>query len=421
MPAGNRPGFTADQFSTIKTWVLKGMPKLDDVMATPGAFACIPSSSNDLAAHIAQMKTDGWGARLAAASTPMANCGAATSAAACLTNLPDLTPTWGFAGTQQTLRNVRSLAFHSSWWVRSSADGKYSAFGGSPSRIIDTENPANDVTVDAPYDPNFFPNNDGFSYASAGSGGITVCKQSVLTSAIAGSHNITFNEAGCTGIIDTVYESIGAALDGSLFFMATGVHTNDSGSANGPISADFGAGATTTLSPMFNAGTKYVPGANITVPVPNEGDQQMSPSNTLLITRFGSTTPTAGYHIRSVTPTITPPTTAGGVASVSVQTNIIGTICLAGGKPQLSYDERFLAVHQYTDPASNPEGLPTNSSNIFVADLKTGNIVQVTKMGNGQRALYPHFRADGWLIFVVRDSVANKETLVASDVILHMQ
>ena len=422
MPAGNRPGFTADQFSTIKSWVLKGMPKLDDVMETAGAFPCNPSSTPELEAHLAQMKTDGWGARLAAASTPMANCGAATTASACLTNLPDLTPTWGFAGTPQMMRNVRSLGFRSSWWVRSSADGKYSAFGGSPSKIIDTENPANDVTVDAPYDPGFFPNNDGFSFASAGNGGgIRVCKQSVLTSAIAGSHHITFNEPGCTEIIDTVYESIGASLDGSLFFMATGVHTNDSGSGSGPISADFGSGATTTLSPMFNNGTAYVHGTDISVPVPNEGDQQMSPSNTLLITRFGSTSSTAGYHIRTVTPTITPPTTAGGVASVSVQTKTIGTICIAGGKPQMSFDERFIAVHQYVDQNANPQGLPTNSSNIFVVDLKTGNTVQVTKMGAGQRALYPHFRADGWLIFVVRDSVANKETLVASDVVLRMQ
>jgi hypothetical protein len=420
MPAMNQPGMAADQFATIKTWVLKGMPKLDDVMNTPGLVPCEPSTTDDLTAHMAQMATDGWGARLAAASTPMANCGASTQATGCLTSLPDLTPTWGFAGTTQTLRNVRSLAFHSSWWVRSSADGKYTAFGGSPSRIIDNENPANDVTVDAPYDPGFFPNNDGFSFAStSGVGGIAVCKQSVLTNAVATTHHISFSEPGCTSIINTVYESIGAALDGSLFFMATGTHTNDSGTSNGPISADFGSTATTTLSPMFNSGTKYVHGTDLSVSVPFEGDQQMSPSNSLLITRFGSTTATGGYHIRSVTPTITP--VSGGVSQVSVTTKQIGTVCLAGGKPQLSFDERFLAVHQYVDPAANPQSLPTNSSNIFVADMKTGKIVQVTKMGAGQRALYPHFRADGWLMFTVRDSVANKETLVASDVALRMQ
>jgi hypothetical protein len=419
MPAGGGAGLTADQFSTVKTWVLKGMPKLDEVLSTPGAFACVPGSSPDLDAHMAAMKTDGWGARLAAASTPMAGCGASTTATACLGTLADLTAQWGAAGTQQTLRSLRELGFHSSWWVRSSADGKYGAFGGA-SHIIDIENPANDVTVDAPYDPGFFPNNDGFSFASTGPGGIRVCKQSVLLNAIAGNHHVTFSEPGCTEIIDTVYQSVGAALDGSLFFMATGVHTNDSGSGSGPISAAFGQSSTTTLSPMFNDGTKYVPGANISVSVPYEGDQQMSPSNKLLITRFGDRFDTAGYHIRMVTPTITPGT-GGAVASVSVTSQIIGTACLAGGKPQLSFDERFLAVHQYTDPNHNPQGLPPNSSNIFVTDLKTGNIVQVTKMGQGQRALYPHFRADGWLYFLVRDSVANKETFVASDVILHLQ
>ena len=96
-------------------------------------------------------------------------------------------------------------------------------------------------------------------------------------------------------------------------------------------------------------------------------------------------------------------------------------ICLAGGKPQMSFDERFIAVHQYTDPAANPAGLPAGTSNIFVHDLKTGKTVQVTKLGAGKRALFPHWRADGWLYFLVKDSAANKEYLVGSDVALRAE
>jgi hypothetical protein len=236
--------------------------------------------------------------------------------------------------------------------------------------------------------------------------------------ALSTSRPITFNEPGCTRVIDTVYQSVGAALDGSLYFMATGAHTNDAGGSSGPISASFGASAVTTLTPMFNDGTKYVPRAAVNVTIPHEGDQQMSPSNRLLITRFGQRAGTAGFRIRRVVPTLTPG--PGGVSSVRVTTKELGTICLAGGKPQLSFDERFLAVHQYTDVNANPAGLPPNTANIFVTDLVTGKLVQVTKMAAGQKALFPHFRADGWLYFLVKDSNTSKETLVASDVALRM-
>ena len=407
MPAGNRPSFDASGFATIQSWAQKGEPNLDDVLNTPGASACVPSTSPELSAHIASMATEGWGARLADASTPMARCGSATAATDCLTSLADLTPTWGAAGTTQTLRQLRALTGRSSYWVRSSADGRYAAFGGSPSKIVDLESDTTQITVSAPYDPGFFPNNDGFSFAGT-TQGISVCRQSVLLNAFATTHNVTFTEAGCTHVIDTVYQSIGASLDGSLYFMATGSHTNDSGSSSGPLSADFGATATTTLTPMFNDGTKYVPGTNVLVTVPNEGDQQLSPSNKLLVTRFGQDGNTAGYHLRMLTPTITP-AAAGGQPTVTVDAKIVGTVCIAGGKGQMSFNERFLAVHQYT----------ATTSDIYVNDLKTGDKIRVTNMAAGQHALYPHFRADGWLYFLVRDGNTGKETLVASDVSLH--
>jgi hypothetical protein len=201
--------------------------------------------------------------------------------------------------------------------------------------------------------------------------------------------------------------------------MVTGAHTNDNGGSNGPLSASFGATAVTTVTPMYNDGTKYVPGPEVRATIPHEGDQQMSPSNRLLITRFGQRAGTAGFRIRAITPTFGPAGSSGIPSSVTVSLKDLGTVCLAGGKPQLSFDERFMAVHQYVDAAANPQGLPAKTSNIFVHDLKTGKTVQVTKMGPGHKALYPHFRADGWLYFLVRDA-SSKETLVASDVALQL-
>jgi len=418
MPVGSAAPLSAEDFGTVKAWALRGMPKLDDVLGEPGAIPCNPSTTPELLAHIEEMKTEGWGARLADAATPMAGCAGAPSAAACLSGFADLTATMGAPGTRQTLRELRKLDFRSSYWVRSSPDGRYAAFGGSPSKIIDLTSQNAAVTVQAPYDPGFFPNNDGFSYAGTNAGGLRVCRTSVLLNAFATNRPITFNEPGCTRIIDTVYQSVGAALDGSLYFMATGAHTNDAGGSSGPISAAFGATAVTTLTPMFNDGTKYVPGTAVNVTIPHEGDQQMSPSNRLLVTRFGQKAGFAGFRIRRVIPTLTP--ASGAVSNVRVSLKDLGTVCLQGGKPQLSFDERFMAIHQYTDPNANPQGLPANSSNIFVTDLVTGKTVQVTKMAAGQRALFPHFRADGWLYFLVKDSNTGKESLVGSDVALRL-
>jgi hypothetical protein len=422
MPAFNKPPLTTDEFGAVQQWFDRGLPQIDTVLTDPNIATCTPNTSPELVQHMAEMATDGWGARLAAASTPMALCGSETDPTKCLTGRPDVTAELGVEGTTQTLRELRKLTFNSSFWVRSSPDGRFASFGGSPSRIIDLTAPDTDtpISVSAPYDPGWFPNNDGFSFAGT-SGGITVCRTSVVLNALATTKKINFTEPTCTPIISTVYQSVGASLDGSLFFMATGTHTNDSGDASGPLSASFGTSSATTLSPMFNDGTKYVPGHNLSVNVPNEGDQQMSASNTLLITRFGQKAGHAGYHLRQVTPHLTAaaPGTTPALPTVTVDTKIIGTACLQGGKPQLSFNERFLAVHQYTDPAA-PAGNAPSSSNIFVNDLKTGKIVQVTKLKQGQRALYPHWRADGWLYFLIRDSNTGKERFIASDVALHV-
>ena len=416
MPALNRPGLTAAEWATVKRWAARGLPKIDEVMQQPGSEVCQPSTTPELLAHIDTMKVDGWGARLAAASTPMAGCGAETDPLKCLKTFPDITATWGAEGTPQTLREMRKLAFETSFWSRSSPDGRFASFGGSPSRVIDLNAPASaaPVTVAAPYDPGYFPNNDGFSFAGTNAGGIRVCKTSVLRNAFTTTHNVTLTEPGCSKMLDTVYQSVGAALDGSLFFMATGEHTNDAGSEPGPISGDFGASSTTTLTPMFNDGTKYVAGTNVSVRIPNEGDQQLSPSNSLLITRFGDAADKAGYRIRKLTAHVT------AAHAVTVDTKVLGTVCIPGGKPQLSFDERFMAVHQYMDPAANPSHLPEDTSNIFLVDVKTGKQVQITRMKKGQHALYPHWRADGWLYFLVRDDNTNKETFVATDAALRV-
>lgn len=432
MPVGNSvPAMTSAEFQKIIDWVFAGMPAFNDVFGGPPEPApCVASISSDLETHINTMKTEGWAARLADLTTPMFGCGAATTPTGCLSTFPLLIDPWGAAGVDQTLRVLQTMPTKTSYWIRSSADGRFVGFGQfTAAGILDLQAPAGSdpIKVDARYDPSFFPNNDGVSFAGTGLateevGPIKVCRQSVLT-AIASQPNptLTLNETGCSSIVNTVYQSVGASLDGATFWMSAGAHVNDDGGnqITHPLEG-FEDNARTFLIPMVNDGVSYKPKPVVVVNTPFEGDQMLSPSSRLLVTRQGSKPDTRGYKIRRLTTTITPGTSSDGGTSeptISASTDVIGTICGGGGKVMVSFDERFVVTHQYSDPDETDSGLPDKSSNIILWDLKTGDRVRVTTMGANQYALYPHFRADGWLYFLVRDmNPGAKETLVATDV-----
>jgi Tol biopolymer transport system component len=80
---------------------------------------------------------------------------------------------------------------------------------------------------------------------------------------------------------------------------------------------------------------------------------------------------------------------------------------MPGAKPNISYDERFFVTHHY-------EG---GTSNIYIVDLRSGNSRRVTNMPADARALFPHFRSDGWFYFLVKQN-DGAEFVVASDAAL---
>jgi Tol biopolymer transport system component len=57
------------------------------------------------------------------------------------------------------------------------------------------------------------------------------------------------------------------------------------------------------------------------------------------------------------------------------------------------------------------------SSNIYLVDLLTGASRRITNVGPGEYALFPHFRSDGWIYFVVR-TLDGAEYFAASDAAL---
>jgi hypothetical protein len=423
MPRGEATPLSAAEFAKVKGWVLRGMPQLDVAFGGPApdagpAGVCNPSTTPELAAHITRMKTEGWGARLADQATPMFGC-AAGGTLDCLGTYADDAPTFGTPNLPQKIRHLQEQPLKSRYWVRSSADGRYVGYGlYTSSKIVDLAKPNTPITVNADYDPYFFPTNDGFAFAGSHNGEqIRVCRQSLLSDvATAAAPTLTLMESKCASIGDDVYQSIGAALDGQRYFVTWGAHENDDGGTTitAPLPAAFPVNASTTFTPMVNNGLSYRAERAVRVGLPREGDMMLSPSSGLAATRFGDGRKQHGYRLRFVK-------AQGTGSSFAVQLPMAAEICMPGMKLAFSFDERFVATHQYVDRTEPSEaGLPEKSANIMLADLTTGEQIRITKMKAGQYALYPHFRADGWLYFLVRDMNTRTEFVVASDAAVRM-
>jgi hypothetical protein len=178
------------------------------------------------------------------------------------------------------------------------------------------------------------------------------------------------------------------------------------------------------LTPMVYDGTHYTGKASVAQSSPFEGDSVLSPSTTLLVSRFGNESQQLGYVLRKVI------ATPSG-QSYTVQVPEIARYCLSGAKPAFSYDEHWIVYHHYvtaadaqelgftgpSDPAFQPY-LQKGAANIYLMDLTNGVPHRITNMAAGQYALFPHFRSDGWIYADVRDTNAAHEYLVATDAAL---
>ena len=112
----------------------------------------------------------------------------------------------------------------------------------------------------------------------------------------------------------------------------------------------------------------------------------------------------------------------------------IARYCLCGGKPAFSFDDRWMVYHHTVEandwqalgyPSADDPAWVTmrqrGASNIYVLDLLTGVTRRITTMNPGQYGLYPFFRSDGWIYFLVRDINRNREYIVASDAALKLE
>ena len=398
-----------------------------DTARTDGSTpTCVVTSA--VADHTALMATNGWAAANRAAGLLMYGCTAGMPATDCLSTVP-LADDTNIGATRsalaaQHLRVLYSTTNSSSYWTRISPDGRFVGRGTHVRDLVRSVEVEAGPT--ARYDPAFFPDNSRFMYQPDGH----VCPLNILTNGT--PTHITFSEIGCSQTTVGLYEHLGVSLGGGDYWATSaGAAAWDDGGHMPTLhdpdpNSPWRSGAQTTLTLMGNTGTSFTNIATAALPTPYQGDGVISPSSTLLMTRVADSTGNnqTGYRLHRLTTMRT-----GSAVTASLST--IADYCIRGAKPAFSLDERWVAMHAYvtaedatelgftgpSDPAF-AQYLSQGASNIYLLDLATGTRTRLTNMGPGQYALYPAFRSDGWIYFLVRTLGRQAEHVIASDAAL---
>ena len=438
------PRLTATQYEIILTWFKKGMPKLKDFIAEEDRpTTCVDDFAN-LRARTSAVKSQTWAARNKAQQMPMFACPPnAASPTACFkqqkdgkdifASAADEPTARGWAQDGSTIRILREFSAPNSFWVRSSADGRFVATGGGRNggaqamdlkATLDGAAPR-DIGLSASYDPDFWPDNKAFMFQ----GGTKFCAQSLLEKPA--TTNVSFGEPECSSLsaASGLYQTVGQVVgDNSISdrFILYSIWAGDSGSYTADArdtppraGGDSAINVYTAIARGNDVEEGYeIRGAGFSIPTPYRGDTMMGRSGKLLGSRWSygqgadGQTPW-GYAIEKLDWTITN-------GSYRFNLSPLGNVCIKGNKANFSYDERFLGTHHYNEPSDftaqdDAAYREKGSADIFVVDFVTGKKQKITKMGPGQFALYTHFRSDGWIYFLVVDRNTNKYFAVASD------
>ena len=452
--------WTQDEFDVVAEWFARRLPNMLELVPADSGADCTPGLDPRVAQHVAALATTGWRAKNASVPLLMFGCADGQSGSACLSDFP-LAQTEANARDWASLPGSQLRLLHdnsstpTTYWSRCSADGRYIASGlrdyneDRGGQIVDL-NQDRVIPANFLYDATFFPDNSGFVVqqgggAESGSDAVPsdgsvdagetamLCQQSVLASEPA---ELTGDESECKQLSGRLglYQQLATSLDGSDYWVIHGSYESDNGGF-APVltnpSAAFEADSSVTFTPMVNQGNGYTAGTSTRKELIRQGDPMLSPSGGLLVTRLKGQEVTtddliaaeqSGYALYSVD-------TSGGTPELQD----VGRICLQGGKATFSFDERWMVFHHYVTDAdaadlgfssANDTGFDDyqelGSSNLYLVDLTTGESRRITDMPAGQYALFPHFRSDGWIYFVVR-TLENDEYFVATDAALVLE
>jgi hypothetical protein len=435
------PQLTAAKYETVLSWFKKGMPLLRELIPEARPTRCVDDFAA-LRTRTSQVKNKTWAAVNATRHLPMTACPDSGSPTACFKqqingkdvfpNSADVDFARPWAADGSTVRVLRQLSARNSYWLRSSADGRFAMTGGGSSggaQAIDLhatlEGRSRDIGLRASYDPDFWPDNKAFMFQ----GGTKFCAQSLLEKP--STSLISFSEPECSNLsaASGLYQTVGQAVDDNSMsdrfivfsdwvgdagqYSASATDTVPRGGANSSVSIYTAVAMGTDVEQGYQ-----VAGGAFKVETPYRGDTMMSRSGHLLGNRWAygqaadGTTPN-GYAIEKLDYRV-----VGGRYQFTL--SALGNVCMKGNKANFSFDERFLTTHHYNAPgdftaSDDPAYRSKGSSDIHVVDFITGKKQKVTKMGPGQFALFPHYRSDGWLYFLVVDNNTNKYWVAASD------
>lgn len=164
--------WTQAEFDLVTEWFLRGTPQVDTVLPPPSPPPdCVPSVGPEVARIVADGALTGWAARNTEASILMHGCAGASTPEECLSTYPLASERAIGAGwsvvSGSTARVLFEMNYRSSYWTRSSADGRFVAHGGSPdgsgAAFIDLQRGIV-IGAEASFDPGFFPDNSGFLF-----------------------------------------------------------------------------------------------------------------------------------------------------------------------------------------------------------------------------------------------------------------
>lgn len=409
MPKGAYSALSQMEYAVLQKWFDSGLYAMDEVLVDPPApTSCVNFLDTTwLPGHIENMKYEGWEAANKEAGIFMFGCPSdSDDPEKCLQDgYLNRAAEWG--NGFGALKEIHKLGFKTSFWTRSSADGRFVGNGGSSNNgavsggatVTDLVRKF-DIGIKASYDPGFFPDNTGFIYQG---GGPKICAQSLLET----DTFVDFTEPECMkGTNINLYQHVARGLNGGDYFIINSQFTSDSGKTNtkDPV-ANFNAYSSMKFTPMLFNGQTYEQLKQVVVDSPFEGDSVLSPSGQLVISRIagGENGGPLGYSIRRVE------TEKFGESYIINVDHQVATFCFSGAKGNISYDERFFVTHHHDG----------QKSDIILVDLTNGQQYQITSMPTGSRALFPHFRSDGWFYFLVRSG--EEEYILASDFALTLK
>jgi hypothetical protein len=156
MPRGTSvPALSQPDFDIVAEWFVRGLPRLEETLPQdPAPTTCVNSISADVGAHVTAMQTQGWRARNTSNMLRSFGCGSSTDPRQCLTSMPygsaqSYGGGWDLPGMGRA-RVLADVSYRTSYWTRSSADGRFIAHGVTSvagSYIIDLQRGGALVTV----------------------------------------------------------------------------------------------------------------------------------------------------------------------------------------------------------------------------------------------------------------------------------